>query len=129
MDVPLSKVGVIPHLEPSYESMSPIPTEGEGEVEGPGGGGKGGGRSGRGGGGGGGGDGDKVESRAEHAARREKAKAQAMDTADPQEDYADVVFVLWTQNARKRCHGANMKKADETRDEVQKWLNYPQNQV
>jgi len=93
----------------------------------PSGSGKGGGRSGRGGGGGGGVD--KVETRAQRAVRLKQANAQAMDTADPQDDYADIVFALWTQNAKKRQHGADMKKADQTRDEVQKWLNSPHNQV
>jgi len=91
-----------------------------------GGGSRGGGR-GRGGGGAKGRGGDPHRTaltRAERAAKREQAR-----TVPPQDDYADVVFALWTHNATKRQRQAEAKEADRTRDEVQKWLDSPQNQV
>jgi hypothetical protein len=75
----------------------------------------------------GGGD-NGIDPRAELLARRARAKEQA-SIADSQDDYADVVLALWTQNARMRRGQAEMKKADRTRDEVQRWLDSPQNQV
>jgi len=59
---------------------------------------------------------------------RAMAKAQAR-TADTQADYAGMVLALWTQNARKHQHQVEVKKADRIRDEVQKWLDSPQNQL
>jgi len=68
------------------------------------------------------------ESCAERAARRARAIDQA-NIADSWDDYADVVLALWMQNATKRQQQAEAKKVDRTRDEVQKWLDSPQNQV
>jgi len=76
---------------------------------------RGGGR-GRGGGGNG---------SAERLASRERAKEQA-SIADSQDDYADAVLALWTQNTRMRW-GQAEKKVDRTREEVQRWLDSPQN--
>ena len=59
---------------------------------------------------------------------RAMAKDQAR-TMDTQNDYADVVLALWTQNATKHQRQTEAKKADKTRDEVQKWLDSPQNLV
>ena len=89
--------------------------------------GRGRGGRGRGGGGGKGRGGDPhgiAPTRAERAAKREKAR-----TVPPQDDYADVVLALWTHNATKRQRQAEAKEADRTRDEVQKRLDSPQNQV
>jgi hypothetical protein len=51
-----------------------------------------------------------------------RAKDQA-NTADSQGDYVDIVL---TQNAKKRQGQTEAKKADRTRNEVQKWFDSPQ---
>ncbi len=72
--------------------------------------------------------GNGIDPRAERLTRQAREKEQA-SIADSQDDYADVVLALWTQNARMRRGQAETKKADRTRDEVQRWLDSPQNQV
>ena len=84
---------------------------------------RGGGRGGR-----GRGRGPNRTARAERAAKRRREKEQARTVA-PQDDYAGVVLGLWTHNAPRRQRQSEAKEADRTRDEVQKWLDSPQNQV
>jgi len=84
---------------------------------------------GRGRGAGAGGGGNGIDPRAERLARRRARAKEQASIVDSQDDYADVVLALWTQNARLRRGQAEKKKADRTRDEVQRWLDSPQNQV
>jgi len=94
-----------------------------------GGAGRSGGASGGGGrgAGGSGGDPNRTTAHAECAAKQARVKEEM--TADTQDGYADVVLALWTQNATKRQRQAEVKKANRTRDEVQKWLDSPRNHV